>query len=206
MIPYKKEINGINENSNSILINLSSRTINNEEYEILTYGLNHGITVSAKQNYILASSEALWDQSERNKSLKENFTSIQKAKNANRVMSFSLLDMDSKLLAKDKTKINILNNLLKCAVLLKPHKGNGIVLVDYLNYKNSVKQMFSDRTKFCKINEDPTFRRLSSLQQYLCKLKERKEISEEIYQRIREFMAYPEYIKNLHIYQNFDQY
>ena len=177
MISYKKEITGINENSNSILINLSSRTINNEEYEILTYGLNRGITVSAKQNYILASSEALWDQSERNKSLKENFTSIQKAKNANRVMSFSLLDMDSKLLAKDKSKINILDNLLKCTVLLKPHKGNGIVLVDSLKYKNSVKKMFSDRTKFCKINEDPTFRRLGSLQQYLCKLKERKEIS-----------------------------
>ena len=44
--------------------------------------------------------------------------------------------------------------------------------------------MFSDRTKFRKINEDPTFRRLSSLQQYLRKLKERKEISGEIYQRI----------------------
>ena len=121
-------------------------------------------------------------------------------------MSFSLLDMESELLAKYKNKVNILNNLLKCAVLPKPDKGNRIVLADYLNYKNSVKQMFSDRTKFCKINEDPTFRRLSSLQQYLCKLKERKEISEEIYQRIREFMAYPEYIKNLHIYQNFDQY
>ena len=35
------------------------------------------------------------------------------------------------------------------------------------------------------INKDPTFRRLSSLQQYLRKLKERKEISEEIYQRIQ---------------------
>ena len=45
--------------------------------------------------------------------------------------------------------------------------------------------MFSDRTKFRKTNEDPTFRRLSSLQEYLRKLKERKEISEEIYQRIR---------------------
>ena len=45
--------------------------------------------------------------------------------------------------------------------------------------------MFSDRTKFRKINEDPTFRRPSSLHQYLRKLKERKEISEEIYQRIQ---------------------
>ena len=45
--------------------------------------------------------------------------------------------------------------------------------------------MFSDRTKFPKINEDPTFRRFSSLQEYLREPKERKEILEEIYQRTR---------------------
>ena len=174
MISHKREINGINQNPNSVITNLSPRTINNKEYKILTYRLNHGIAVSAKQNDILASSEALWDQLERNKSLKENFTLIQRAKNTIRAMSFNLLDMDSKQLAKDKSKINILNNLLKDVVLLKPGKGNGIVLVDFLDYKNSVKQMFSDRTKFRKINEDPTFRRLSYLQQYLRKLKERK--------------------------------
>ena len=185
MISHKKEINGINENPNSIITNLSSRTINNEEYKILTYGLNHVIAVSAKQNNILASSEALWDQLERNKCVKENFRSIQRAKNAIRAMSFSLLHMDSKQLAKDKSKINILNNLLKDVVLLKPDKSNGIVLVDCLDYKNWVRQMFSDRTKFHKTNEDPTFRGLNSLQQYLRKLKERKEISEKTYQGIR---------------------
>ena len=86
-------------------------------------------------------------------------------------MSFSLLDMERKLLAMDKSQIKILNNLLKYVVLLKLDKSNVIVLVDCLDYKNSVKQMFSDKTKFRKINEDPTFRKPSSLQQYLHKLK-----------------------------------
>ena len=117
--------------------------------------------------------------------MKENFRSIQRAKNVIRAMSFSLLDMDCKQLVNDKSKIIKLNNLLKDVVLLKPGKGNGIVLVDCLDYKNLVKQMFSYRMKFRKINEGPTFRRLSSLQHYLCKLKECKEISEEIYQRIQ---------------------
>ena len=76
----------------------------------------------------------------------------------------------------DKSKINILNNLLKGVILLKPDKGNGIVLVNCLDYKKN------QRTKFCKIKEDLTLR---SLQQYLCKLKEHKEISEETHQRIR---------------------
>ena len=95
--------------------------------------------------------------------------------------------MDSKQLIQDKCKINILNNLLKDLVLLKPDKGNRIDLVDCLVYINSVKQIFLHRTKFhkIKINEDPTFRGLGSLQQYLRKLKERKETSEETYKRIQ---------------------
>ena len=60
----KKEIHGINENPNSVITSLSSRTINKEEYRILTYGFNYGIAISAKQNAILTSSEALWDQLE----------------------------------------------------------------------------------------------------------------------------------------------
>ena len=48
-----------------------------------------------------------------------------------------------------------------------------------------IKQIFSERAIFHKVKEDPTFRTLSSLQQYLRKLKEHKEISEEIYRRIR---------------------
>ena len=44
--------------------------------------------------------------------------------------------------------------------------------------------MFSDSNNLNKINEDPILRRLSSVQQYLRKLTEHKEISEEIYQRI----------------------
>ena len=80
-------------------------------------------------------------------------------------MSFSLLDVDSKQLAKGKRKINVLNNLLKNIVILKPEKGKGIVLVNCFDTKNSIKLIFFNRTKFCKINEDLTFRRLSSLQQ-----------------------------------------
>ena len=93
--------------------------------------------------------------------------------------------MSSKQLPNDKSKINIPDNLLKDVVLLKLHIGNELALVYCLDYKNSIKQMFLDRNKFRKTNEDPTFRRLNSLQQYLRKPNECKEISEEICQRVR---------------------
>ena len=54
--------------------------------------------------------------------------------------------------------------------MLKPNKGNGIVLLDINNYRTSVKHLFSDKSKFRKVENDPTFTRLDSLQQYLRKL------------------------------------
>ena len=68
-------------------------------------------------------------------------------------MSFNLLDKNSKQLVKDKSKITLLTNLLKVVVLLKPDKGNGIVLVDCLDYKNSVKQMFLIKQNSVKLME-----------------------------------------------------
>ena len=64
----------------------------------------------------------------------------------------------------------MINNLLKDAVMLKPNKGNEIVLLDINNYRTSVKHLFSDKSKFRKVENDPTFTRLDSLQQYLRKL------------------------------------
>lgn len=59
--------------------------------------------------------------------------------------------------------INILNNLLKDIILLKPDNDNDIVLDGCLGYKKLVKLMFSGRSRFRQINKDPAFRRLSCL-------------------------------------------
>ena len=64
LISENKAINGISENPNSVITNLSSQNLNNNECKILTYGFKHGIAKSPKQNDILASSGALWDQLE----------------------------------------------------------------------------------------------------------------------------------------------
>ena len=72
----------------------------------------------------------------------------------------------------------MINNIFKDVVILKPDKENWIVLLD--NTKYSAKHLFSDRSKFWIVENDPTFTRLDSLQQYLPKLKTRSEIWEEV--------------------------
>ena len=38
--------NGIQSNPNNVVWNLSSRSLTNEEYDVLSYGLNHGLATN----------------------------------------------------------------------------------------------------------------------------------------------------------------
>ena len=58
----KQKEKGVKENPNNTIWNLITRVLSNEEYQVLRYGLNHGLATYQKQNDILASVECVWDQ------------------------------------------------------------------------------------------------------------------------------------------------
>ena len=92
---------------------------------------------------------------------------------------------------KDEKKMKVIQNLRRELVILKPDKGNGIVVISIANYYKSLYHLFSDTSKFRQLKEDPTQMRLLSLQNLLLKLKNRNEISESIYKQIRPQYAKP---------------
>ena len=59
---------------------------------------------------------------------------------------------------------------------MKPDKGNGVVILDRKLYNNAIEEIISDTSKFEKLNEDPTLKREASLQRFLCKLKQKKNL------------------------------
>ena len=61
--------------------------------------------------------------------------------------------MDSKRIFKDKKKPDIIKDLRKEVVILKPDKGNGIVLVRNINYYKGLKNLFSDRISSNKLKK-----------------------------------------------------
>ena len=123
--------------------------------------------------------ESVWDQ------LKENYHFINRAKNCPRALAFNLIDLDNQKVFKDKTKLQVIKELPKASITLKPDKGNGVVVIDNTDYYESLNKLFSDITKFKRLDADPTNTRLSTLQSYLRNLCNRNEISEEVYQEIR---------------------
>ena len=53
--------NGIYTNPNVTMTNLSSRTLTNDEHEVLKYGLKHGIATKPNENDISALAEDIYD-------------------------------------------------------------------------------------------------------------------------------------------------
>ena len=82
---------------------------------------------------------------------------------------FSLIDLDNYQVFKDKKKLEVIKNLRKELVILKPDKGNGIVLIGTNDYHTTVENLFSDKSKFKEIHDNPTSARLLSIQRYLKK-------------------------------------
>ena len=60
-----------------------------------------------------------------------------------------------------------MQQLRKNVAILKPDKGNGIVLLDIKDYSNSVEHLFKDPKKFQVLDTDPTVTLMKSLQSYL---------------------------------------
>ena len=121
--------------------------------DVLSYGLDHV--------YRVTSMESVWDHLTRNNLPKENYHSINRAKNYLRALAFCLIDLDKRNLFKDKKKLQVIKVLHKDTVILNPHKDNGVPMI-------------------------VTKTMLSNLQSYHRKLNNRSEISEEVYQEIRQ--------------------
>ena len=112
-------------------------------------------------------------------------SSQDKIKNTLRSFAFNFIDLDLKEYYTDRKKIKILNELIVNYSILKPDKGNGIVIMHRSDYIISVEGLFSDTSKFRQLPTDPTPIRLSTLQNYLSKLLNRGEISESEYFLLR---------------------
>ena len=61
----------------------------------------------------------------------------------------------------------ILQNLRKNKDIITKPERNGIVILHWKLYKNTIQEIISDTSKFEKLNEDPTMKCEASLQHFL---------------------------------------
>ena len=122
--------------------------------------------------------ENIWDQIENN-GVCENLMKKERVKTALRAFTYSYVDIFDTQFLHDKNKTKVLKQLRQDCVILKPDKGNGIVLINKTEYNLAMKKLFSDRSKFKVIQKDPTLIRLKTVQNYVNTMFKRNKISEE---------------------------
>ena len=75
-------------------------------------------------------------------------------------MAFNIISIEDEQIYHDTKKIVLFKNLKRDLIMLSPDKGNGIVLLEKQDYNQSMQDLFSNRTKFRLLPEDPTNLRL----------------------------------------------
>ena len=123
--------------------------------------------------------EDVWNQISRQDILKGNHISKSRVQTALRAFTYNYLDIELQDYQLDQKKIRVIRNLKERFAILKPDKGQGVVLLSKDTYTNTVKRIFKDKTKFKMLNHDPTLTNLKTIQNYLKTLLKQGEITEE---------------------------
>ena len=180
LIFQKKMKDGLHNNPNDLITNLTKRILSDVEVEILKCGLKHGMATRPREPEIMVIAENIWDQIEHN-GLCENLKKKERVKTALRAFTYSCVDIFDMQFLHDKNKTKVLKQLRQECVILKPDKGNGIVF----HHNLVMKKLFSDRSKFKLIQKDPTVTRLKTVHYYVNTLFKRNKTSEEGKKQLR---------------------
>ena len=149
-----------------------------KEVPVLKYGLKHVLLAWPKESEMNVIVEDIWDQILQNNVLKEDHISKRRLQTALRAFCYNYLDIDCKEFGFDQKRINTIRNLQDKYMILKPDKGQGVVLIKKSDYQQSMERLFSYQRKFKVLNEDPSIRNLRTVQNYLNTLYDRGEITE----------------------------
>ena len=89
-------------------------------------------------------------------------------------------------------------------IILKPDKGNGVVILDRNIYLDSCFDILNDKSKFKLLHKDPTLLREGRLKRFISLLKKNHSIDNDTYTKIfpkahnqQNFMAFLNYIRNV---------
>ena len=173
---HQKKIRNLTKNSTNpfthteIVKNLSSKHLTNQELGLLKFGLHHSLPPSRIfKTRVFESFEMMHRsllETLRNKMekpvLKSELSHLANSYVHNCKQSRSTLE-----------KHGILKKLMNDTriVILRPDKGNGVVVLDQIQYDNAFKEIISDKSKFKEPPEDTTIKREANPQRFLRTLK-----------------------------------
>ena len=121
--------NGIKKNPNNIITNLTDMELTKNEVSVLKFGLKHGLLRRPKQSEMIVIAEDICDQILRNDILRQDHISKHRLQTALKAFTHNYLDKDYQEFGFDQKRINTICKLQDKCIILKPDKGQGVVLI-----------------------------------------------------------------------------
>ena len=170
-------------NADETVINMSSHQLSPEQCDALKNGLTHSICPPSIRKSDIYTCFELIHGSMLKKIVDRGQTG--KLQAALSLLASSYI-ASHRVSHNDRKLLQVLKSLKrnKNIVILKPDKGNGVVILDRTVYDSSILNIISDSSKFKKLKDDPTLLREGQLQRFLRKLKKNDEIENTIYDKI----------------------
>ena len=163
--------------------NLSKVKLSDEELDILRNGLNFSIRPSRlNSSDILTTFERIHLTLKSKLTQQEDYAHLKTELGHLAHTYISSYRPTPNDLKKHRILRSIRNN--DNIIVLKPDKGNGVVIMDRQVYINSCYDIINNPTKFKLLSDDPTIAREARLQRLLRKLKKGSHINDQMYQDI----------------------
>ena len=101
---------GLYNNPNNLITNLTGRILSDIEVEILKCGFKHGIATRPNEPEVMVIAENIWDQIENNGPC-ENLMKKERVKTALQAFTYSCVDIFDTQFLHDKNKMKVLKQL-----------------------------------------------------------------------------------------------
>ena len=211
LIINKRIHDGVDINPNSIITNLSNVELNEDEIYVLKVGLKHCLLIRPRESEMIVIMGDIYDQILKQNTLKDDHIYRHRAQTVLKAFTYNYLDLIVKQLFNDRKKIKALKHLRDRCMILKPDKGQEIVLINKTDYYQSLERLFGDMMKFQVLDHDSTLISLVTIRNYIQIIYKRGEINEAEMKEMRPKSAQVERslvflksIKSTQIYQVFD--
>ena len=159
--------------------------LHEDEIEILKVGLKHGLLIRPCKSEMIVIMEDIYDQILQHNILKDDHIFKHRAQTALKAFTYNYLDLDIKGFFNDKKKIKTLQNLREKCMILKPDKGQGIVLTNKRDCYSSLEGLFCDKTMFQVLENNPALTNHKTIQTCIQTLFKRGEITEKEKNEVR---------------------
>ena len=150
----------IEQNPNKIITKLKKINLSNDEISVVELGLKHGVLMRPKEPEIIAIVENVWEQIQNHGILKNDPISKVRAKTALKYFAYNYLDLDVTQFISDNRITKLLRKRKDKCLILKPNKGEGIVLVNRDDCNTSLENLFNGTSKIQLLDDDATIRNL----------------------------------------------